>query len=223
MNDAVLTLGWFVVLGGGLSFIVLLRRLGVSRTHARDLLHVGAGIWCLGWPWWSGPAVPIAFTSCAALAIIAVPPLARRFPSLHRVEQAISGGEERWTGIVFYTWSFAVFTAVGLVSGPAWTAAAALLALAIGDGVGGAAGLRFGRIRYRLPWSKPKSLEGTLVVALGAAVGIAIAATWFGHPVSLRACAAAATVAGIVEAASPRASDNLLLPAAVWVVLMLFG
>ncbi len=121
---------------------------------------------------------------------------------------------------MLYTLSFCAFTAVGFLHRP-FPAAAALLALALGDGIGGAVGLRFGRHRFRLPGAKPKSLEGTLAVALMAGVGISLAARCFHAPLSPGLLVASALLAAAVEAISPRASDNLLLPAAVWAALAL--
>lgn len=220
MTDVLLLLLWILVLLAGLGFVIWVRRLGVSRTHARDLLHVGAGVWCFGWPAWQNAWIPVAITCAAALAVALVPIVSPRVRPLAKLERAISGDEERWSGILLYTVSFALFTSVALLRGPMFPAAAALLALAIGDGIGGAAGVQFGRRRYRLPWAKPKSLEGSIVVALGAALGISLAALLFPADVSLGRLAVAAIVAAAVEAASPRASDNLLLPLAVWLVLV---
>lgn len=220
MSDAVLVLAWLFVLLLGLGFVTWVRRLGVSRTHARDLLHVGAGVWCFGWPWWRVVWIPVAITCGALLLIAAVPLVSSRVRALGRLQQAISGGDERWTGVLLYTASFALFTAIALLRGPMFPAAAALLALAIGDGIGGAAGVHFGKRRYRFPWAKPKSLEGTVVVALGAALGVSLAAAFFGGEVTLTRVLVASAIAGLIEAASPRASDNLLLPLAVWLALI---
>lgn len=223
MSDAVpLTLLWLAVLGAGLGACVLLARWGVPRTHVRDLLHVGAGSWVLGWPWWPGPTAPIAITLVAFIGGVLVPVLASRVRALEKLRSAVAGADEQWSGIVLYVLSFGVFTAVGLWRSP-FPAAAALLALALGDGIGGAVGLRFGRTRYRVPWAKPKSVEGTLAVAVMSAVGIAVASRWFDAPVALPVLLGASVIAAVFEALSPRASDNLLLPASVWTVLVLAG
>lgn len=139
----------------------------------------------------------------------------------HRLRSALSDGNERWSGIVLYTLSFAVFTAAGL--GTRWTfpAGAALLALALGDGLGGAVGVRFGRHRFQLGAAKPKSLEGCIGVWLFSAIGVAVAGWLFGARVPPGTLALTGLVAALAEAVAPRATDNVLVPAAVFGCLAL--
>jgi phytol kinase len=218
MSDAELSTLWVGVLVGGLCVAGGLARLGLPRTHVRDLLHVGAGVWPLGWPWWRSPVPPIAIACAALVAMAALPLLAGRVRWLGRVQAAVSGDDERWSGLVLYTFSVAVLTAVGLLWTP-FAAAAALLALALGDGLGGAVGLAFGRHRFRVPGGKHKSLEGSLGVAVFSTLGVLIAARWFGVPLFWGLAVGAGLVAAVAEAASPRATDNVVVPAAVWALL----
>jgi dolichol kinase len=220
VRDGALALLWLVVLGGGLGACAVLARLGVPRTHVRDVLHVGAGVWVLGWPAWTRPAVPVVITALALAGVLLLPVLARRAAWAARAQSVVAGGEEQWSGIALYVLSFFALTAVGLWGRP-FPAAAALLALALGDGVGGAVGLRWGRHRFRVPWAKTKSVEGTVVVSLMAAVGVWLAALLFDVHVGAGRLVLTGLVAAAVEAASPRASDNVLLPAAVWALLVL--
>jgi dolichol kinase len=220
MSDAALSTLWMGVLFGGLCVAGGLSRAGLPRTHVRDLLHVGAGVWPLGWPYWRSPLPPICI-ACGALVVMAlVPLLARRVEWLARVQSAVSDDDERWSGLVLYALSFAIFTAVGLLAAP-FPAAAALLALALGDGLGGAAGLAFGRHRFSLAAGKQKSLEGSLAVAVFASLGVMLAAHWFDAPSGWGLGLAAGVVAALAEAISPRATDNLVLPAVVWAMLVL--
>ncbi len=220
MDDGALALLWLIVLAGGLGACALLARLGVPRTHVRDVLHVGAGSWVLGWPWWTRPAVPVAITVLALVGVLLLPVLARRAAWASRAQGVVAGGDEQWSGITLYVASCFALTALGLYGQP-FPAAAALLALALGDGVGGAVGLRWGRHRFRVPWAKAKSLEGTAAVALMAAVGVRLAAWLFDVPVGAGHALLTGLVAAAVEAVSPRATDNVLLPAAVWAELSL--
>jgi dolichol kinase len=218
MEDAGLFALWVAILSGGLLVAAGLLRWGLSSTQVRDVLHVGAGVWPLGWPFWHGRAAPLALVWGAFLAMAALPFLARRAPWLQRVQAGVASGEEQWSGLVLYTLSVAVLTTVGLLRAP-FAAAGALFALALGDGVGGAVGLAFGRHRFRAPGGKAKSLEGSFTVALFSALGVALAARWFGVPVSFGLLALAGTVAAVAEALSPRATDNVVLPGCVFGVL----
>lgn len=222
MTDGALVAVWLGILAGGLVACVALARAGVPMTSVRDLLHVGAGIWPLGWPWWSSAAAPCAVAAAGAAGVLLVPLLAPWLRAAAKVRDAISGGDERFEGVALYALSSAAFTAAGfgLARGPA---AAALLALALGDGLGGAIGHRFGRHRFRAPGAKSKSLEGTAAVALFAALGawLGLWAMGGGPMPPLWVLAACGLAAAAVEAVSPRATDNLTLPAAVFALLWL--
>lgn len=215
MSDLALGVGWLVVLAAGLGGCVVVRALGLPATYVRDVLHVGAGVWIVGWPWWDGAALPSAIVATVAVATALMPRLARRSHLAARLVRAVTSGDERWTGLVHYTLAYAVFTVVGLTGDP-FPAATALLALSLGDGIGGAVGRAFGRHRFRAPGAKRKSLEGSVVVALGGMVAAAVAAALFGQPASAVAVLAIGVVAATVEALAPRGTDNILIPVAVW-------
>ena len=216
--DVGLAFLWVAILLGGLGAAAGLSRWGLRRTHVRDVLHVGAGIWPLGWPFWHGLLAPLAIVWGALVAMAAVPLLASRLPRVAHLQQAVTSETERWSGLVLYTLSVAVLTTVGLLTRP-FASAAALLALALGDGVGGAVGLAFGRHRYRVPGGKAKSLEGSAAVALFSTAGVWLAARWFSVPLPGGVALLAGAVAALAEAVSPRATDNVVLPGCVFLVL----
>jgi dolichol kinase len=207
MSDWLQALSWLMVLGGGLGAAICLHRLGVATTYARDVLHVGAGVWVLGWRFWNSWSWPVAITLAAAIAIPLV-------PKGSRLRGAVSDEDERWVGLSLYTLAFAVFTFLG--GAHRFEAAAALLALSLGDGLGGLVGRRYGRIHFTIPGGKRKSVEGSLTVAVCAALGAWLAGRWLGgelHPIVVGLTAA------IAEALAPRSSDNLAVPVAVYAVL----
>lgn len=222
MSDVALAGLWLAVLGGGIGAVIVLRALGVRSTYLRDLLHIGAGVWVLGWPRWSGGAVPVAITLAALCAMLAVPVLAPRVHLVDRFRRSVTGGDEHWGGLVLYTLAYATFTTLAIL-GPTFPAAAALLALSLGDGIGGAVGRAAGRHHFAAPGGKTKSLEGSLVVVGGAAVGAVIAALVVGAPISLLVALALGVVAAVTEALSPRGTDNLLLPIAVYAAARLLA
>jgi len=216
MSDALLAVVWLVVLGAGLGGCVLLHQLGLDSTYVRDLLHVGAGSWVFGFAWWNRAALPIGI-ALGAFAITAfVPRLSSKHRFAMRFVDSVAGGDERFDGLIVYTFSFALFTALALAH-RVFPATAALLALSLGDGVGGAVGRRFGRTMFRVPGGKPKSLEGSLAVLAFSGAGVALAAWYSGMGVSLPLLAALAVAAALSEALAPRSSDNFVVPAVVWV------
>jgi dolichol kinase len=215
MVDAWLAVLWVAILVGGLAVAYGLGRRGMKRTHVRDVLHVGAGLWPLGWPDWQGVFAPLAIVWVAFLGMAAVPALARRTRWAALLRDSVSSAEERFSGLILYTLSVAVLTTVGLL-GVAFAAAGALLALALGDGVGGAVGLAFGRHRFRVPGGKTKSLEGSLAVAVFSSVGVLLAARWFSVPLGFGVTVLAGLLAALAEALAPRATDNVDLPASVF-------
>ena len=215
MTDLWLAAGWMGWLGLGIGAVVLLHRRGLPGTTARDLVHVGAGSWVLGWPWWEGTATPLSIVYAAVLGASVVPWVGGSWSPVAAIQRALAEGDERWTGVVLYTVSAALFTTLGLLWAPL-PAGAALLALALGDGLGGAVGLRWGRHRYQLPGGKARSFEGSVAVGLFSSLAVFLAAVWLGPMLPLAVVLTAGLLAAIAEAVSPRATDNLLLPLTVW-------
>jgi dolichol kinase len=209
MIDLALTVVWLSVLAAGIALGVALRRIGVATTYVRDLLHVGAGAWVLGWTWWSRPFAPISIVLLALALAVALP----RWRCAAPIVRAISDDDESWLGIVAYTASAALWTSVGLLGDPL-PASIALLALALGDGIGGFVGRSFGRVVYRSPFAKAKTVEGSAAVFAGALAAIPIAGALFGSNIVLLDAVAIAAAAAIAEAVAPRSTDNLVVPLA---------
>lgn len=216
VTDSLLALLWVVVLVLGSSAVVLARSRGLPPTHARDALHVGAGVWVLGWPWWNGLVAPMAIVGVALLAVGLVPAVAARLPAIDRFRGSVAAGDEKYLGLVLYTASFAAMTGIGLARRP-FPAAAALMALALGDGLGGLLGRRFGRRTYSTGLGKRKTLEGSAAVAVFTAIGVLVAAEVFDVELGAWTLLVLALVAAAAEALAPRGTDNIAVPAAVWV------
>lgn len=170
----------------------------------------------IGWPWWHGSAVPIAIVTSVAIGIALVPAIARRSRFVDKFRRAVTNDDEHFGGLILYTLAYALFTTIGVTLDP-FPAAAALLALSLGDGIGGAVGRALGEHHYRAPGGKQKTFEGSLVVVLGAIAGALTAALLFGVRLDLTAAFAIGVVAAVTEAFSPRGTDNLLIPAAVYI------
>jgi len=218
VHDGLLVLLWSAVFATGLNVCLWLARRGLPRTYVRDVLHVGAGVWPLGWSAWRSPWPPVVLATLGLIVLRAVPLLGRRIEAARSLEGAVSGEGEAWSGLVLYAFSAAAFTAVGLLGRAPFPAAAALLALALGDGIGGLVGRRWGRGHYRVRWAKTKSVNGTLTVFVFAAVATDVAGMVFGVRIDGSTVLVAGLAAAVAEGLAPRATDNLLVPLAVWLV-----
>ncbi len=206
---------WTGILIFGLLVCLALHKAGLATTYVRDLLHVGGGAWVFGWPFWHSATAPICITVAATVGLLIVPAFAERIALLARLQQSVSGGDERWSGLTLYAASFASMTWLATRSS-GFSAAAALLALALGDGIGGAVGKRFGRHFFAAPGGKRKSVEGSAAVAIAAGLGGWIASAYFGAGARAPVLIGIGLVAAAAEALAPRASDNVLVPAAIW-------
>jgi dolichol kinase len=218
MTDVALIAAWLGLLAAAGAFCIAARRAGVALTYLRDLVHVCAGAWALGWPLWRDPLAPVGLGLAGAAATFAVPRLASRAALLGRFRDSISDASERWSGVRLYGVSFAAGTVLGFAVAPL-PAAAALLALALGDGLGGLIGRRYGRHGFVASGAKRKTIEGSAAVAIFSALGIALAMLRFGVPLTALPVAAGAVAAALAEALAPEGTDNLLVPASVWLVL----
>lgn len=215
MSDGLQALLWIGILFAGLALVAALRKAGrLPSTYARDLLHVGAGSWVFGLPFWHSPAFPIAISAGATLLLALVPLLGRTLPLFAALEESVTGADERWTGLVLYALSFTAMTALAFEA--PFPAAAALLALALGDGIGGLIGRKLGRHFFATPGGKRKSWEGTAAVAIAAAIGAWLASIYLGAGAAAPVLIGIGLVAAAAEALSPRASDNLLVPASAF-------
>jgi len=218
MIDLALIGAWLALVALAGAFCIAARRAGVALTYLRDLVHVGAFVWPLGWPLWSGPLAPIGLSIAGAAATFAVPSLASRAAVLGRFRDSISDAAEKWSGVRLYGVSFALGTIAAFAFAPL-PAAAALLSLALGDGLGGLVGRRFGRHSFAVPWAKRKTFEGSAAVAVFSALAVALAAVRFGARPAALPIAAGAAAAALAEAFAPEGTDNAFVPAAVWLVL----
>lgn len=215
MNDWTLAAIAIAVLCAGIGSCVLLHRLGVASTYTRDVLHIGTGVWVLGWPLWSGLTAPLSIVIGAAVATALVPIVARTSRTAARVQRTFASGDELWTGLVLYTTAYAALTWIGL-SGQPFAAGAGLLALSLGDGIGGAVGRRFGKHHFTVPGGKTKSFEGSAAVAVAAALAVLVAAWRFDVVIGAPKVAGLGVAAAVAEALSPRGTDNVIVPATVW-------
>ena len=92
MHDGLLVLLWSAVFAGGLAVCLWLAGRGLSRTYVRDVLHVGAGVWPLGWGAWESPWPPVGVATVGFALLVAVPLLARRLEAARALRASRLGG-----------------------------------------------------------------------------------------------------------------------------------
>jgi phytol kinase len=195
---------------------VLHRRFGVSQDLTRKLVHVGAGMWVFGilalFDRWEIGIVPFA-------TFIVLNYLFYRY----RIFGSMDVGDST-PGTVYF--AVAITLLFGLLWRPAGpvdrvpAAVAGAMALAWGDALAAFVGQRWGRHRYRVGGSE-RSLEGSAAMLLASfAVMFLVLVLLPGSPLSPRARPIGAGVAllaallgagaaTLVEAVSPRGTDNL--------------
>ena len=219
VHDGLLVLVWSAVFAGGLGACLWLSGRGLPRTYVRDVLHVGAGVWPLGWKAWHSPWPPVLVALTGFGLLLAVPMLGRRVAAARALERAVSGEGEAWSGLVLYGLSAAGVHRGGVPrqrsvprgGGPARAGAGRRDRRPGGPARGGST-VTACRGRRR------RASKGRWCVALLAAVGTAMAALLFGVPLSRGRVLGAGLAAAVAEAVAPRATDNLLVPLAVWLV-----
>ncbi len=194
------------------SLAKFLKDRGVSSNTLRELTHTSMGVWPLLWFLFNdylwATSVPLIVTIMLALA----PKSIRR---------TFSEGDEKHIGLVFYAFSFTVVTYFFFMR---YEGAAAIFSLAFGDGLGGLIGSRYGKHRYKIPWVKEKSIEGSLTVFFLSMLSIAISQVIFvGHLISLPLVVLGGIFVTFIEAISPYHSDNLTIPILLSVFLWFVG
>ena len=205
--DMILSDVWAIMLS--FSYVILvvgsakkLRDLGYSSNLLREITHIVIGIWPLLW---------LLFTyniSAFLVPLIVTIMLATAPENIRRV---FSEGEEKHIGLVFYAFSFTVVTYFYWKN---FAGAAAIFCLSFGDGLGGLIGSRYGKHKYKLPWVKEKSIEGSLTIFFVALLVITIAQLIYPPSIGVTFLLSlvGAVLVTVIEAISPYHSDNLTIP-----------
>lgn len=177
----------------------------------RKTLHIAFGLFAvtLRWlPWW-------------AAAGVAAGAVAGNWLVLHRiVGRGVSRHERGWdAGIVLYP--FAVAVLIVVFRDRLALAAIAWVVLAFGDGFATVVGKTFRG--PALPWNGEKSWSGFLAfVTAGTFGGLAIA-IWMQHAINPIHVVIVVVVAAVVESLPLRVNDNVTVPAAAVVTLLVLA
>jgi dolichol kinase len=137
------------------------------------------------------------------------PGLGERFSGLADITE-----EGHHTGLVLYAVSYSLLALLfGLKP---YIVASGVFPMAYGDSSAALIGERYGAHRYRV--FEAKSVEGSLGMFAGSVLSLLAGMLYFSRlyglsfPVQVAPCLAAALVATVAEAVSPRSLDNLSVP-----------
>jgi len=172
----------------------------LDRETRRKLTHSVMGVWPLLWFLFENAfaafLVPLAVTILLATAP-------------QNIREIFSKGEEKHIGLVLYALSFTIITFFFYMNS---IGAAAIFTLAFADGVSGWVGRKYGKHFYRVPWSKPKSLEGSTGMFIASLISLYIAQLIFEPKMTILIILVGALIATILEGISPKHSDNVCVP-----------
>jgi len=185
-------------------------RWGLQAETLRKLLHMGIGLIALSFPWLFQDVWPVLVVVGTALLVLA----ATRLPlePVRRLRGVLDGVARQSAGDVSFLAAVAILFA--LAGGDGLLFGVPLLVLTFADSAAALVGVRFGRIHYAVP-SGGKSVEGSAaffaVAFLCTLGGLLLAAV---HPLqgALVVAAILAAMTTLVEAASRKGLDNLLVP-----------
>lgn len=220
MNDNLLLAGSLLILISGFSTCIFLKKRGISSHAVRDILHIGVSIWALIWPFFNSQFYPRIIVTIMFL-IVLIAPFFSKISLVSKFITSVCGEYENWRGIQFYVFSFAFIT--WIASNEIIFGSTAMLSLSLGDGIGGFVGREAGRLKYKLPWTKQKSVEGSVSVFIFAFIGGLIIHFLFSDKseIPFGMFIISSLCAAVVEGISPSHIDNLTIPIVVYVILCL--
>ena len=192
-------------------------------SNTRKVVHVLTG--GIVFFWWSFDS-SFVMAGLAALPFVLLLLLATPkspIKALRNSPLGLSSSEGHPYGLVLYAISWTVIAY--FLFGDLFAASIAIVAMSFGDGMGGAIGERFGRLRY----SPHRTVEGSIAVFSATAVSIVVLAWFYFSVIGYSGSTApyllapfALAVAGLVtllEALTPGSVDNLVIPLVIAVFL----
>jgi phytol kinase len=182
------------------------RRVGVSAEATRKGVHIAVGMWIFPtlllfehWTWSLLP--PLIFAALNALSL--------RYRFFGAIEVA-----EPTLGTVYFPLSFALLLGLFWPIGRPEITAAGLMAMTWGDAMASVVGQAFARQGYRV-WRQHKTWLGSLAFFSWALLSVTVTLRLLGGyppPRALLHAALTGLVGAVVEAISPKGTDNLTVP-----------
>jgi len=186
------------------------RRLALDGQVTRRIAHVAGATFSLALPALFDSTVPVLAVGAGFALLLGLTRRRGRLASIHDISRTTWGAELFPVGIA---------AAFLITDGRAPAYPAAILALAWADPLAAIVGSRWSRHPFRV-LGDVRSGEGSLaMVATAAICGAAVASLELPLGDAVLIGSLIGLVAGLVEAVSPRGSDNLTVPVAVAVVV----
>ena len=215
------------------------RKLNLGSDFTRKIVHLfaGAAIWTV--PYYPNPwvATLVALTFTVMLALMNTDRLGRFFAAMARPEDLEHGSVR---GPFWYAVSITVLTAIFTFTGYEafyFIPASAIHIMMFGDGMSAPIGMKYGKNHTRTIFGSKRSLQGCIALFFFGFIGVVVASWWFGiystqilvgpggimwTEILILAFVGALT-ATLVELVSPKGTDNVLLPFASCIVMLLLA
>jgi phytol kinase len=215
------------------------RKMNWGSEFTRRIVHLFAGIAIWTVPYYPHPwvATLVALTFVVMLALANHERFSKFFEAMARPEDLEHGSVR---GPLWYAVSITILTAAFTFSGYDnlyFIAAAAIHIMMFGDGMSAPIGMRYGANSTRVIFGSNRSLPGSVAVLIFGFLGALLAFWFFGIVnygvfvsggnilwIQMVPLALVGAVTGtIVEAISPKGTDNILLPLTTCIIMLLFG
>jgi dolichol kinase len=198
----------------------------ISQKASRKFLHAMIGNLPFVIPFFTANIYPALVAAPFILVTLIASPLSP-FKNLSKKMKGLAEitEEGHHLGLVFYAVSYTIL-ALFFASRP-YIIAAGILPMAYGDSAASLVGERYGKTKYKLIASR--SLEGSAAMFLVGFVSVVVSLAFFSAFYSLSslnwivASLAVSAVTTLIEALSPKGSDNLTVPAVGALTLLLLA
>lgn len=185
------------------------RRRTVHTEFGRKFIHITVGSFVALWPWlltWR----QIELLSIMFLIVIVASKSLRLFQAIHSVQRPTMGE-------IFFAIAVGL---IALVTHNRWIYAAALMQMALADGLAAIIGVQYGnRLKY-LVFKHPKSAAGTLTFFVVSVAILAAFNHYSGQVLGIGFIISSAVIATVVENIAVWGLDNLFVPLLIAVLLV---
>jgi phytol kinase len=185
------------------------RKHSVHNEFSRKFIHITVGCFVAFWPFyltWH----EIELLSLAFLAVILISKQFKIFKAINSVQRPT------W-GEIFFALSVGL---VALITHNKWIYMAALLQMALADGLAAIVGIRYGSRQNYIIFGHTKSVVGTITFFITSVIILLVFSHFSGINLEFRWIAGASILASLIENLSVQGLDNLLVPLMISLMLV---